>query len=263
MKLSPAELASNTLDPETLNLAVQQFKANGYVLFEKVLPPDLVSTLHVEFMQVLTAHIAQTEQNRGVNRYQMHLPFTEPFIDPRVITNPFALPVIDAILGDDCICQYFASDTPLPGSDYQQVHADTHPLFPETGLAVPTYNIGFNIPLVDFRTDNGPIEIWPGGTHLTPSGVNMTELAPLMHSAEVLMPAGSLLIRDMRMWHRGTPNRSDEVRPNMALLYAQFWLKTSYPPIGIPRATYDGLSPRAQQLFRDEDIGGNLVNMPS
>ena len=77
------------------------------------------------------------------------------------------------------------------------------------------------------------------------------------------MPAGSLLIRDLRMWHRGTPNRSDEIRPNMAMIYAQRWLKTHYPPVSIPQATYDGLSPRTQQLFRDEDIGGTLAHASS
>jgi hypothetical protein len=262
MQLSATELASNTLNPETLNLSVQHFKSNGYVLFENVLPPDLIAAMHAEFMQVFNAHIASTEQNRGSNRYQMHLPFAEPFIDPRVIENPFVLAIVEAIVGNDCVCTYFASDTPLYGSEYQAVHADTHPLFPETGLAVPTYNIGFNIPLVDFHTDNGPIEIWPG-THLTPPGTDMATLAPLMQSEEVLMPAGSLLIRDLRLWHRGTPNRSDNARPNMAMIYAQRWLKTHYPSVSIPQATYDGLSPRAQQLFRDENIGGDLVNMPS
>jgi ectoine hydroxylase-related dioxygenase (phytanoyl-CoA dioxygenase family) len=262
MELSPAEHASGTLKPETLTLAVQQVKMNGYVLFEAVLPPPLVADLHTQFMTVLEAHIARTDQNRGVNRYQMHLPFMPTFIDPHVITNPFALAVIDALLGEDCLCHYFASDTPLPGAQYQGVHSDIHPLFPESNFSVPAYTLALNIPLVDFCPDNGPIEIWPGGTHLMPAGVNVQEMAPLMHSETVLMPAGSLLIRDLRMWHRGTPNPSDAARPNMAMIYARHWMNTSYPPIGIPRATYDQLSERAQQLFRKEDIGGSLVNMP-
>ena len=262
MQLSPAELADNTLSPETLDLAVCHFKTSGYVLFSGVLPPNLIAAMHAEFTQVFNAHIANAEENRGANRYQMHLPFAEPFIDPRVIENPIVLPIVEAIVGDDCVCTYFASDTPLPGSEHQAVHADTHPIFPEMGMAVPTYNIGFNIPLVDFRADNGPMEIWPG-THLTAPDTDIAAAAPLLHSEEVLMPAGSLLIRDLRMWHRGTPNRSDEIRPNMAMIYAQRWLKTHYPPVGIPQATYDGLSPRSQQLFRDEGIGGTLAHASS
>jgi hypothetical protein len=48
----------------------------------------------------------------------------------------------------------------------------------------------------------------------------------------------------------------------MALIYSRPWLKTHYLPIGIPRATYDELSERAQRLFRFEHIGGPLINVP-
>ncbi len=256
MILSSEEMRKRTLKPETLHLAVQLVKMKGYVVFEGVLPKELVEELHSAFMEVFEQYIQRTDPNRGINRYQMHLPFREPFIHPDVITNPFALAVIEELLGKDCVCHYFASDTPLPGSDYQRVHSDIHLLFPETSLSLPPYSIVLNIPLVDFREDNGPIEVWPGGTHLMPNGINIQEVAPLMYSERVLMPAGSLLIRDMRMWHRGTPNRSKEARPNMALIYSRHWLKTHYPPINIPRETYERLSDRAKQLFRYENIGG-------
>ncbi|MBV9467721.1 MAG: phytanoyl-CoA dioxygenase family protein [Abitibacteriaceae bacterium] len=254
MKLSPQEIETQALNPETLQLALQCMKVNGYVVFEEVLPKDLVAGLHQEFMQVFEEHRARTDSNRGNNRYQMHLPFRDPFNHEAVITNPLALAVIDEMLGQDAVCHYFASDTPLPGSDYQKVHSDIHLLFPETSLALPAYSIVVNIPLVDFREDNGPVEIWPGGTHLMPGAMNIQELAPLMHSETVLMPAGSLLIRDMRMWHRGTPNRSDEARPNMALIYSRHWLKTHYPSIAISAGAYEGLSERGKRLFRFEKI---------
>lgn len=262
MQLTPEELATQTLKPETLQLAVQSVRVNGHAIFESVLPRNLVQTLHSEFLRTLEGYMARTDPNRGANRYQMHLPFMPPFMDPAVITHPFALAVIDELLGKECVCHYFASDTPLPGSDYQRVHADIHLLFPETLLSLPAYSVVLNGPLVDFTEENGPLEIWPGGTHLMPGGINLQELAPTMRSERVLMPAGSLLVRDMRMWHRGTPNRSAEPRPNLALIYSRHWLKTHYPPIGIPRATYEALSERAQRLFRFENVGGELINAP-
>jgi ectoine hydroxylase-related dioxygenase (phytanoyl-CoA dioxygenase family) len=229
---------------------------NGYVLFESVLPPELLANLQAEFMRTFNEHRLSTEANRGANRFQMHLPFREPFNDPRVIENPLALAIIDQLVGSDCVCHYFASDTALPGSDHQKVHADIGLLFPETPLSLPAYSVVLNIPLCDHREDNGPMEIWPGGTHLMPGGpdggIDMQELSKAMHSEHCLMPAGSLLIRDMRMWHRGTPNRSSEPRPNLALIYSRPWLKTHYPPIEISQSAYDCLSERAQKLFRFE-----------
>lgn len=255
MQLSVTERETYIPSEETIHLAVQQVRMNGYVVFDRVLPPDLIETLHREFLSVFETYVARTDPNRGENRYQMHLPFTAPFQDAAVVANPFALPVIDALLGSDAVCHYFASDTPLPGSDYQRVHSDIALLYPETSLSLPAYSVVVNIPLVDFTEENGPLEVWPGGTHLMPGGVDLATLAPLMRSERVLMSAGSVLVRDMRMWHRGTPNRADHARPNLALIYSRPWLKTHYPPIHIPQATYDGLSDRAKRLFRFEQIG--------
>lgn len=264
MKLSNEELTGKVLHPETLRLAVEQVKINGYVILESVFPKENVAHLHSTFMNIFNAHLEKNSFNRGANRAQMHLPFVQPFIDPDIITSPFALPVIEALLGEDCTCRYFASDTPLPGSEYQGVHADTRPLFPEAQLPLPVYGLALNIPLVDFRADNGPLEIWPGGTHYTHLKADsnnrnpiIQEIAPYMHFQPVLMPAGSLLIRDARMWHRGTPNRSDAARPNLALVYFRSWYNTS-PRIAIPQETYDGLSERAKRLLRMEDIGVNI-----
>jgi ectoine hydroxylase-related dioxygenase (phytanoyl-CoA dioxygenase family) len=255
VKLSPEECSNLKLDPETLRLDVQQVQMNGFVLFEGVIPRERIATIRAAFLKQLDEHRARTPSNRGTNRFQMHVPFEAPFIDPLVIENPLALSILDTLLGDNCHCHYFASDTALPGSDYQAVHSDIHLLFPETALSLPAYSIVVNIPLIDVRLEHGPVEIWPGGTHLMPSKLDMQRLAPQMHSELVTMPAGSLLIRDMRMWHRGTPNRSDEIRPHMALIYSRFWFReTGYPPIQIPRATYERLSERAKRLFRFEKI---------
>jgi ectoine hydroxylase-related dioxygenase (phytanoyl-CoA dioxygenase family) len=169
------------------------------------------------------------------------------------------LPIVEALVGDDCICHYFASDTALPGSDYQEVHPDIFPLFPESDRVLPPYSIVLNIPLVDATEENGPLEIWPGGTHhYVAERSSVPRLAESMQSLRVLMPAGSLLIRDSRMWHRGTPNRSTAPRPNFTLIYSRFWLRLRYRPIPIGQQVFEQLSPRAQRLFRLEDIGADV-----
>jgi hypothetical protein len=257
MKISVDELSSRKLHPETIQTVAEQVRVNGFVVLEGILSKEKVERLHLVFMNLFEAHIAKTESNRGKNRTQMFLPFAEPFIDPELITNPFALPIMEELLGKDCAIKYFASDTPLPGSDYQTVHSDLSALFPESSVTLPAAGIVLNIPLVDFHEDNGPVEIWPGGTHLIPENAkrpeNIQRLAQIMHSEPVIMPAGSLLIRDIRMWHRGTPNRSVSARPNLAMVYFRSWFNAQ-PKIDIPLETYDSLSERAQQLFRFENI---------
>ncbi|GMV79370.1 MAG: hypothetical protein AMXMBFR7_05540 [Planctomycetota bacterium] len=254
MQLNEAERASGTLSAASLAQAVELVRHDGYVVFEAVLPREFISELRAAFLPLLEETVRRQPENRGSRRYQMHLPFKPPFCDARFIEHPIALAVVETILGSDCVCQYFASDTPLLGSDYQAVHSDIHPLFPESDLIVPAYGLVVNVNLVDFTPENGPLEIWPGGTHKMPGGVDLKGLAPRMLSHAVHMPAGSILIRDLRAWHRGTPNRTAEPRPNLALIYARHWFKTSYPPIRIPRAEFEKLSERAKKLFRFEQV---------
>jgi len=256
MQLSDSERASGRLAPSTVHAAVEHVRNNGFVLFERVLPRDLVADMQSSFAMLIDTHSSSTEANRGANRFQMHLPFEPPFNDERLIASPFVLPIVDALIGADCICHYLASDTPLPGSDYQEVHPDIFPLFPEWPAAMPPYSIVLNTPLIDVTPDNGPLEIWPGGTHhYVAERSEVPALAAEMHSEPVLMPAGSLVIRDSRMWHRGTPNRSGAPRPNVTLIYSRFWLKLRYRPIPIRLETYERLSERGRRLFRHEAIG--------
>jgi hypothetical protein len=243
------------LSPATVDLAVESVRNNGYVLFERFLPEDLVADMRESFGRLLETHIRRTDPNRGANRYQMHLPFEPPFNDERVVANLSILSIVDALVGEDCICHYLASDTALPGSEYQPVHPDIYQLFPEQRIVLPPYSIVVNVPLVDAREDNGPLEVWPGGTHhYVADPAQVPALAAIMQSQRVLMPAGSVLIRDSRMWHRGTPNRSNAPRPNFTLIYSRFWLKLRYRSIPISQEAYAALSPRAQRLFRLENI---------
>jgi hypothetical protein len=182
MKLSEEELKSGTLSTETIQIAVDQVRINGYVIIEKILSKKKIQKLYQSFMETFENHISKNDLNRGKSRTQMYLPFVEPFIDSDVITNPFALPIIESLLGSDCACRYFASDTPLPGSEYQPVHSDLQALFPESMITLPPTGIVLNIPLVDFKENNGPVEIWPGGTHLIPEGANKSEKIQAMAS---------------------------------------------------------------------------------
>ena len=267
IQLTEKELSTKTLNPETLEIAVEQVRANGYIVFEKVIAEDKIAKIREAFDPLFDEYIERKGYNTGKNRAQMFLPFTEPFIDEEVIVNPFAMPVIDRILGQDHRCTYFASDTPMPGSDYQNVHCDIMPLFPELAIPLPIFSLVVNIPLVDVTEENGPLEVWPGGTHQNPDRANHDTLdgsvnphlhivraAEHMYSEKVLMPAGSVVIRDIRMWHRGTPNRSNYRRTNLAMIFGRSWYGGG-ASIQIPRETYDRLPKKAQQVFRTELIG--------
>lgn len=265
--LTEQEKKANQLNPETLEIAVEQVRANGYIIFDKVISADKIFEIRNKFDPLFDEFIERKGYNTGTNRAQMFLPFMEPFIDQDIICNPIATTVIDQLLGQGNHCNYFASDTPMPGSDFQNAHCDIMPLFPELSIPLPVFSLVLNIPLVDVTEENGPLEVWPGGTHQNPDRSNHDTLnntvnpylhivraAEHMHSEKVFMSAGSILIRDIRMWHRGTPNRSNYRRTNLAMIFNKSWYGAG-SSIPIPQETYDKLPAKAKELFRFEKIG--------
>jgi ectoine hydroxylase-related dioxygenase (phytanoyl-CoA dioxygenase family) len=235
---------------EEVQLYTDQIRMNGYTILENALPLDLIERMRDRFDVLLEQRRAAEPSNRGVNRYQMYLPFEEPFAHALVYEHPLVLRILERLMGPDLICTYFASDTPLPGAEYQQVHSDTRLLFPEATLSLPCYGAVMNLPLVDATEENGSMEIWPGGSHLNPGHLDMRRLAAQMHSIRCNMKAGSILVRDLRMWHRGTPHRGTRSRPNMALVYTRNWYRFEQRPFEIRRSLYDALPEHVRRMFR-------------
>ena len=62
-------------------------------------------------------------------------------------------------------------------------------------------------------------------------------------------PAGSIMIRDVRAWHGGTPNVSDAARSIPNLEFYAPWFREPVLP-GITYQDYKKLSGRAQQIAR-------------
>ena len=74
-----------------------------------------------------------------------------------------------------------------------------------------------------------------------------------MPSLRANMPAGSTLVRDMRLWHRATPNRTDRRRTMLSMVYHRFFPTLGYQYRAcepLPDEVMDRLSRRARRIFR-------------
>jgi ectoine hydroxylase-related dioxygenase (phytanoyl-CoA dioxygenase family) len=264
VELIEIDCSAGKLSDEDFDMALMSLRVTGVVILRNVHDPDRLRVVKERFLAQLEEFAEIEDPNRGASRYGMPLPFSSPFTDADVVANQVVVTILEQLLGSDLICSYFASDTPLPGSQYQQVHADRGILFPEVQAGLPPFAFVVNTPLVDFREDNGPLEVWPYGTHMigdpdlipVPDFTRIEEarekpierLADRLGAKKALAPLGSILIRDLRVWHRGTPNRSAEPRPMLAFVFNLPWYK--HGDIRMTPAAYDALPPRAQSLFR-------------
>lgn len=121
----------------------------------------------------------------------------------------------------------------MPPSDIvvpqrQPVHSDAdfaHPNHP--------FALVFNVGLVDMEPQNGSTEVWLG-THLNASlqdqeGAHGERASgrikkDLLEARRIVsppiqptIPKGSIVVRDLRLWHAGMPNLSNEIRVMLAM----------------------------------------------
>ena len=148
------------------------------------------------------------------------------------------------------------------GSEYQDVHRDTPPLFPEIGQETPPFQLAVNFPLVPVGIENGPLEI-ARGSHMMSKAEGMRRIeAGEIKLEPITMRLGDVMIRDVRGLHRGTPNRTETPRPMVVIGYSRRWLFRPEVSIRVPRATLETLSERARSLLRFNPIVESVDEIP-
>jgi hypothetical protein len=234
----------------------QQVLDDGFCVLREHFPREKMSLWNEEFAPLLTRHIEREghRQNRGPGRFYVTLPFIEPFADPHIFEDQDVLAIVRLLVGEDATMCQLATDTPLLGSEYQDIHRDTLPLFPETGRETPPYQLAVNFPLIDVALENGPFEI-TRGTHIVSKEEGLRRIEAGDVALEpLLMKAGDVMIRDVRGLHRGTPNRTETPRPMVVIGYNRRWLFRPEVSIRIPRAVWEKLTERARYLLRFNPI---------
>lgn len=237
---------------------------DGYCVLPLHFSPATLNAWGEAFAPLLKEHLEREGklQNRGPARYYVTLPFTTPFADPNIYEDEDILAIVELLVGKDAVMCQLATDTPLLGSEYQDVHRDTLPLFPETGKETPPYQLAVNFPLVDITLENGPMEI-ARGTHMMSKEEGLRRRSSGSYKLEpVTMRVGDVMIRDVRGLHRGTPNHTPTPRPMVVIGYSRRWLFRPEVSINIPRNALETLSPRARHLLRFNPIVESLDDKP-
>ncbi|KAI0410733.1 hypothetical protein F5X98DRAFT_384989 [Xylaria grammica] len=166
-------------------------------------------------------------------------PLDESLMFSDIWANPFVLSVLAGILGPGPVLHYACGNTAIQTSaaERQPVHSDIefpHPMFP--------FSFVVNIPLVDMTECNGATEIWLG-SHATTSFNDQIQIQSRVEDppARAIIPSlverrrsvspptracvskGSVIIRDLRLWHAGMPNLTLVPRAMLAFVWQAAW----------------------------------------
>jgi ectoine hydroxylase-related dioxygenase (phytanoyl-CoA dioxygenase family) len=237
---------------EEARARADEVRRTSATILRGLIPVEKIDAWNAAFQPLLEAAVQRDrgDPNRGRERYYVTLPFADLWADPEIIDNDAIMAVVEELVGADGVMCQLASDTPLIGSEYQELHRDTQLLFPETGAESPPYQLAVNFPLVDVTPENGPLEM-AAGTHMLSKADGMARIA----SGEIpvepqYMKRGDVMIRDVRHIHRGTPNRTQVPRPMVVIGYSRRWLFRPEVNIRVPRETLERLPDRARFWLR-------------
>lgn len=247
------------LDEDTLSHACEILTEQGYVVLENLFSGDWVAKTRDVFARALAAKYETEETRRGHGG--IRTPLRAPFLDPLIIEHPVVFQLLQRVLGQRFFgCLPYGCNTAFPGSEAQNVHRDCGQLFAEVTTPLPPALIVVNIALDDFTASNGATEIWPGSHRLPDTTQNEIDYLRVeasrpdqYPSTQIEMSAGSVVLRDMRTWHRGMPNTTNAARTMLSLVYyRQYFLPDDLAafPLEETKIEWDQLSERAIDVYR-------------
>ena len=235
---SAEEVSAGRLGERNLERAIRSLHEDGLVVISNVVPHEHLDHLNEKMVRdarTLQARGKDMPYNYNVGNIQQDPPPVKEYFHPSIFLNPVASQVTTTMLGPKPKWTFCSGNTALPPVEgtkpqRQPVHADAdfaHPTHP--------FALVVNVPLIKFTPDNGSTEIWLGTHSGELSGLHVQEGEHgerasgrikqdlLERRKEVSGPIqpvigkGSIVIRDLRLWHAGMPNWTDEVRVMLAM----------------------------------------------
>ena len=233
IKVSSEELTKRELSASHLRQAIDAIHEEGYIILGNIVSHNHLDLLNEKMTQdshtIVSSDSDRWEGRRAIGHLQQGAPPFAPYIFSDIVANPIVEHVSTTLLGEGAFNGFYNGNTNTPGSTQQNLHMDTSHLWPNLNPSHPAASVVVNIPMIDVTEEGGAIELWPG-THLIGDVSRRLDEEVEEARRQVRPPVrgttqkGDILIRDMRLWHRGTPNLSDTHRHMIALVHYVGWL---------------------------------------
>ncbi len=246
------------VQPNDTERAARIYHRDGFVAIADALTPRQLEILRTGTDRIVAeqmAEIAPQDANRGYARYSFGHQFHHPEWT-QLIELPTMLSVLDAVWGNqDYYCTGGGGDYSAPGAKIQHLHSDMRdelddPLGQVVVFDLPAPFIVVNYLATEFRQINGAIRFVPGTQRTRLRPPSLDDEPEHWKESIVCAPAGTALVRDVRCWHGGTANRSNEIRIMAGVGYCAPWFRRSDTNHPLPLELYNNLSERGRRMCR-------------
>ncbi|KAK6434701.1 hypothetical protein LTR95_009115 [Oleoguttula sp. CCFEE 5521] len=238
IRLTDRERDTGLTDPATLQQLLYAYHRDGFVVLENAIPDALTDKLYDRIVADTGIYIGkafqQWNQGEATKNVSVVPPLSKDWLMRDFYANVHMIRMIEYLLGPQPELRFLNSNVALPGSTGRQaVHSDVNHAFPPIpfGIVVNTY-------LQDSGPENGVTEIWCGSHDAYARDEQQVQKESgwirkdfIQAQANVRAPVqprvrkGSMLFRDLRLWHAGMPNRGEKARVMLAIDYFAAWYK--------------------------------------
>ena len=224
--------------------AAERVAEDGYAILGRAIEPELVAELASAVgrrMGELAVPFGPNEFLGTRTRRLFNLLARDPLF-ARVPLHEAVLPVVERVLGPECLLSSLTAIEMSPGETPQPLHADDGSIpLPKPHVPITCTAIWA---LTDFTEQNGGTRVVPGSHRSrSPRGGDTPE------TRTTVMPAGSVLIYHGSLWHGGGANTSDAKRLAIICNYCAGWLRQEECQLlALPRAQVERFPPRLQAL---------------
>lgn len=218
---------------------------DGYVIIPDLIPASQVIALTEALLRVEAEHgfgYAKTSfEGLKTVRINNLLVYDEIFW--QVPLQPEVLGLAELLLDRELLLSSLCTLTLGPGQEAQPLHEDTQQL----PLPRPRAPVAINAvwALSDFTVDNGATQVVPGSHRFDqfPPYGSEQETVP------AIMKAGSIMLFDSALWHKGGANTTGSRRYAVSCYYCAGWMRQQENlQLGIPLEVASRFPRRLQEL---------------
>ncbi|KAI4623872.1 hypothetical protein J4E80_003684 [Alternaria sp. BMP 0032] len=282
---SASEVKAGELNQRNLEIATRALSRDGLVVLEDMIDHAVLDRLNKKMVQDALELQGRKDSPFNYNKgnIQQDPPMTQEWFSDEIYANPIVTQVTSTTLGPRPSLRFISGNTALPPTASsppasQPIHNDAdfdHPSIP--------FALVVNVPLVTMTPENGSTEIWLGthqGTTIADQEGEHGDRASgrikqhlLDARREVRPPTqpvvkkGSMIVRDLRLWHGGKPNLSEDPRVMLAMIHFALWYRNSME-VELAEELAERLSPEktglqtAATYVSSEQLLKNYLNRP-
>lgn len=203
------------------------FEAQGWVLFESLLPADFTSELCQALLQAIDvcAQLQSDSLGQILPGTAHHLLGQGPVFQT-LLEQAWLDPELRLLLEGPYILNSYGgvANPPAKSAYVHQIHRDQRTWMPDFRLM-----INLLVMLDDFLPENGATWLL-SGSHKRAQPPEPVDF--FAQAQQISAPAGSLLLFDSRLWHAAGHNQTNRVRRGLTLTWSRPFLKPQFDYLG-------------------------------